>query len=279
MTEFTADDACRILNVSRQALHTFRRAALIETTGSRGPRRFSFQDLLLLKTAKGLRDAGVPVSRIRRVLHSLKQQLPPDQLLSTVKIYADGRRVVVWDGQGRWQPDSGQFLLNFEAQSIAPTRSLRTRPSHGRRTEPTLSAEQWLERATQLHADSPEEARHAYEEALARDPSLSDANINLGLLHHEAGRLAEAERCYRAALEYEADSAVASFNLGVLLEERGEVRHAMAAYRQAVARAPDFKDAHHHLARLYEQEGRRVDAIRHYAAAKALDGRRPKKRR
>ena len=47
----------------------------------------------------------------------------------------------------------------------------------------------------------PKAALQAYEHAIAADPALLDAHINLGSLLHEAGRLAEAERVYREAIE------------------------------------------------------------------------------
>ena len=98
--------------------------------------RFSFQDLLILRTANGLLESGIPVGRIRKVLASLKLQLPDDQALSHVKIYADGRRVVVWDDTGQWQPDSGQFLLNFEAEEVKRPAKIRT--LKGQRMPPGL---------------------------------------------------------------------------------------------------------------------------------------------
>lgn len=277
--EYTTDDVCKILNVGRDSLQACLRAALFQTSARQRSRRFSFHDLLLLKTAKGLCEAGIPVGRIRRVLQSLREQLPSDQRLSTVKIYADGHRVVVWDGHGRWQPDSGQFLLNFDAHTVAPTRALPRKDHTRRRREAGLTAVEWLDRGVQLQADSPEEARHAYEEALARDPSLVEAYINLGLLHHKAGRFDAAELYYQEAIARDPGVSLAYFNLGVVHEDRGDLPGAIAAYREAVAREPTLKDAHQHLARLYEAEGRRADAIRHYAAAKALDRPPGKKRR
>ena len=38
--------------------------------------------------------------------------------MSSLKIHAFGKRVAVWDGLSRWQPDSGQFLLNFNMKQI-----------------------------------------------------------------------------------------------------------------------------------------------------------------
>ena len=40
-------------------------------------------------------------------------------------------------------------------------------------------------------------ALRAYRQAIALDPKLADAHVNLGWLLHEAGNLAQAERAYR----------------------------------------------------------------------------------
>lgn len=265
---YTTVEVLRILGVTEQELRACLRAALYPPTSAKQS-RFSFQDLILLRTAKDLCRAGISVRRIRRILTSLKSQLPPEQQLSTVKIYADGRRVVVWDTLGRWQPDSGQFLLNFDAGDIiggAPrVKTLKTRGgAHA------AGAQQWLDRGMYLEESSPDEACQAYREALRLDPSLVDAHINLGFLLHRDGRLPEAEQCYRAAIAYAPAEILGYFNLAVVLEDQGDRKGAIEAYEAVIARRPYFMDAHHHVALLYEAEGRRADAIRHYSMARKL---------
>ena len=265
---YTTAEVLRILGVTEQELRSCLRAALYPSHGKSQLRRFSFEDLILLRTAKGLCQAGIPVSRIRRMLESLKHQLPPEQQLSTIKIYADGRRVVVWDEMGRWQPDSGQFLLNFDAGEIAGTSRVKTLTS--RRRVPGPTAQQWLDRGMYLEESSPKEAREAYQEALRLDPSLVDAHINLGFLLHRDGRLADAEQCYRAAIAYAPGEILGYFNLAVVLEDQGNRKGAIEAYAAVIARRPYFTDAHHNIALLYEAEGRQADAIRHYSMARKL---------
>jgi tetratricopeptide (TPR) repeat protein len=264
---YTTVEVLRILGVTEQELRACLRAALYPVTSLKLS-RFSFQDLILLRTAKELCRAGIPVSRIRRILASLKSQLPAEQQLSTVKIYADGRRVVVWDALGRWQPDSGQFLLNFDAGDIMGAPRVKTLTTRGR--PQVAGAQQWLERGMYLEESSPEEARQAYREALRLDPSLVDAHINLGFLLHRDGRLAEAEQCYRAAIAYAPGEILGYFNLAVVLEDQGDRKGSIEAYEAVIARRPYFTDAHHHVALLYEAEGRRADAIRHYSMARKL---------
>jgi tetratricopeptide (TPR) repeat protein len=277
---YTSQEVARILKVSEHELHKCLRAALFPSLSKRRPPRFTFQDLLLLQTAKRLRDASIPITRIRHILTSLKRQLPEDGSLSTLKIYADGHRVVVWDGTARWQPDSGQFLFNFEstAPDAPSVRVLRqsvkvAAPSSSR------SAEDWMVAAMELERDSPEEAARAYQEALRLEPALVDAHINLGLLFHRDGQLQEAERCYRRAIKHAPQEVLGHFNLAVVLADRSDRQGAIEAYETVVTLAPSFAEAHCNLGALYEAEGQKAEAIQHYAAAKKLlKGKRPQRR-
>ena len=266
--EYSAAELCRILHLTESQLRACLRAALLPSPRPHTSSTYSFQNLVMLRTTKGLTEAGVSVAKIRKVLECLQRQLGDDASISSLKIYASGKRVVVWDGAARWQPDSGQFLLNFETTQMLPPRPLQSKPHAKRNGHETAKA--WFQRALALEEDSPEEARRAYEEVIRLQPAMTDAHINLGLLHHDLGGLAEAERCYRTALEFEPKLALAHFNLGVVLEDQQKKSEALAAYKQALEYAPDFFEAHCNLAQLYEKLGRKRDAFRHYAAANRI---------
>ena len=274
---YTPEEAARILNLDEPSFRSCLRAALFPVPSKRRPLRYSFQDLIALKTAKHLCEANIPIHRIRRVLQSLQRQLGPERQLWNLKIYADGKRVVVWDGAARWQPDSGQFLFNFEPQELRGTYALRSAGQPSLCVQDT--AEQWFHRGMELEAHSPEEARHAYLEALRRDPALADAQINLGVLYHQNGEGAAAEACYRTAIENNPQEVWGYFNLAVLLDEHGDRSGAIQAYRQVIDRQTHLGDVHYRLAQLYEAEGRREDAFRHYAAAKRIMNPTPRHRR
>src|SRR5574339_695594 len=200
--EYSAADLRRILRLDASQLRACLRAALLPVPSGASSCSYSFQNLVVLRTAKGLTEAGVSVGRIRKVLECLERQLGEETAISSLKIYASGKRVVVWDGASRWQPDSGQFLLNFEtAQMLAPRR-LSPSDSAKEQTD-RQAAQRWFQRGVALQDTSPDEARHAYQEAIRLDPALTDAHINLGLLHHNAGNLADAEVWYRRALEHD----------------------------------------------------------------------------
>jgi tetratricopeptide (TPR) repeat protein len=277
MTSFSTREVAKILGLSDSKIRSCARAGLLAPPRGRGGRlQWTFQDLLLLKTTRGLLDARVPARRIRRMLTSLRRQLPADQALSSVTVYADGRRVVAWDGAARWQPDSGQFLFNFDAQAVAAHAAPSlSRPAPSAAPEPPArTAAEWFDLGCELDAASPNEARHAYEQALALDASLADAHVNLGRLQHQAGETAPAESHYRAAIRLAPRDAVAHFNLAGLLEEAGRAGDAVASYEAALAADPDFADAHYNLGLLLDSLGRRAAAMTHLRAARRLYRRR-----
>ncbi len=253
MTDFSTHEVAKILGLPDSKIRSCARAALLAPVRGPGGRlRWSFQDLLLLKTTRGLLEARVPPRRIRRMLASLRRQLPADQALSSVSIYADGRRAIAWDGTARWQPDSGQFLFSFDARAVAiPDAPSATRPAAVTPSPPPArSAEEWFDLACEL------------------DPASPDR------LHHAGGDAAQAEHHYRAAIRDAPGDAIAHFNLAGLLEETGRATDAVAVYHQALAAEPDFADAHYNLGLLLDALGRRPAAMTHLRTARRLYARR-----
>ena len=291
MKQFTTREVAKILDVPEERVRIYARAGLVEPQRGAGRRlEFSFQDLLLLKTTKGLMDAGVPTRRLRRIWSSLRRQLAGDLPLTSLTIHADGDRVVVWDGSARWRPDSGQFVLNFDAGEVAERVQSETGEvlELSRGGEPALHAEsggvatmvqsapltteQWFHLAGELESSSPAEARQAYHHALELDPTFADAHLDLGRQYHEARELGKAEAHYREAVRFAPDDATAHFNLGVLLEDRGRREEAVHAHRQALARDPELADAHYNLGLLLEALARRSEAMAHLMTARRLYG-------
>ncbi len=301
---YSLREAARILELPEARVRSLARAGLLAPQrGPVGPPSFDFQDLLLLRTTKGLLESGVPMRQIRRVWASLRHQLAADLPLTSISIHADGKVVVASDGSARWRPDSGQMLLDFEAREIAeragaagpararlePRREPAPRPDlateagspppeappeapGGETDDPARTAADWYEAGCDLERVSPERACRAYERAIELDPSLADAHVNLGRLLHLAGEWGRAEPQYREAVRLDPDDPTPHFNLGVLLDEAGRRDEAVLAYLQAVRRDPDFADAHCNLGLLLESLGRRHEAVRHLMTARELMG-------
>lgn len=274
MESFTTRDVARLLGLSPTEVRSQARAGFL--TPDRGPRnnyRFSFQDLVLLRTARDLARARVPPSRIRSALRDLARQLPVGRSLSEIRITAEGQRVLVHDGANAWNPESGQLHIDFAVRELPKQRKPATRrlaPTSPRFDQP-LTAGDWFDRALSLEAVAPAEASRAYAHALSLEPTLWDAHVNLGRLLQLDGVTAEAIEHYRLALQGGTGDPTAAFNLGTALEEQGDWTQALAAYRHAIQIDANFGDAHFNLARLYEQLGRRAAAIRHFRTYRLLN--------
>ena len=266
MHHYGVREAMKLLRLPRSTIRSLVQAGFVSPgRGPRGAWQFSFQDLIVLRTAQALYDANVPQRRITKSMRELRKHLPDAMPLSGLRICAEADRVVVKEGATRWQADSGQYLLAFEGDPAAGSLSV---------VAPPRGARQWFDDGIALERAGGEGALRAYERALAADPTLLDAHINLGCLLHEAGRLAEAERVYRAALIACNNAPAIHYNLAVLLEDLGRSEQALDAYREALRGDPSLADCHYNLALLCEKLGRAKDAIRHMAQYRKLVRRR-----
>src|SRR6185295_8625058 len=126
-------DVAALLGLSAAQVRSYVRAGFLSPRqGPRGEYYFSFQDLVLLRTAKGLLAARVPQRRVRLALQNLREQLPAGRALTGVRISAQGHHVVVRDGRDLWNPESGQAVFDFELDELvqkAATLPLRTPPA------------------------------------------------------------------------------------------------------------------------------------------------------
>lgn len=278
MHSYGVGDVERMLNLSRSTIRgLISRGFVAPERGPRREYRFSFQDLLVMRTARALVKAKVPARRIGRSLNALRRQLPQSVPLTGLTICAVGNDVVVRKGANRWQAESGQYLLELDVNVTGDSlQIIEMGPgtASGRAAEESQQApddaQAWFERGLSEEDRDVKKALEAYERCRHLDVRHVAARINLGRLLHEAGRLEEAQRVYREALrECEPDPTL-YFNLGVLLEDSARGHEAIEAYLQALTTDPDFADAHYNLARLYETLGKPQHAIRHLGEYRRL---------
>jgi tetratricopeptide (TPR) repeat protein len=229
--QFGVREAEKLLGLPRSTIRALIEAGFVSP--ARGPRnawRFSFQDLIVLRTAQALAAAKVPAKRITRSLKELRRHLPEAMPLSGLSIGAVGERVVVKEGASRWQAESGQYLLAFEGDPAAG--ALRV-------IEQKMSIDEEIDRGYDLHqAGDLDKAEAVYRKALdahGPDPLLL---YNLGVLLQDLGRNGDAAEAYRAALHGDPAMADCHYNLALLCEalERPQeaIRH-MAQYRRLTA--------------------------------------------
>jgi tetratricopeptide (TPR) repeat protein len=285
MHSYGVKDVEKLLRLPRRTITALVDAGFVAP--ARGPRnrwQFSFQDLIVLRTAQALAAAKIPAKRITAALKELRRQLPESMPLSGLSIGAAGKHVVIRDGANRRQVESGQYLLGFEGDPVRG--ELRVVTAVGGASAPTVGAKapptgipgtDWYEEGIELEgAGDSEAAIKAYERAVADDPQRVDAHINLGRLLHEARRLAHAEQVYRTGQRLCGEDPVLLFNLGVLLEDRGREGDALKTYDAALRADPGLADCHYNLSLLYQKQQRPKDALRHMAQYRRLMARVPR---
>ena len=271
MQTYSAADIEIILRLSRSTLRGLIKNGFVKP--ERGPKRelrFSFQDLIVLRAARSLLEAKVPLRRINRSLQDLRRHLPEEAPLSGLSISAIGDEVVVRDGKNHFHADSGQYVLGFDVSvenGIVRVVERKEAPA----PEPAVpDTDEWFHRALELEETDPAQARAAYERIVEADPENSAAWINLGRLLHEQDATDEAENVYRRAIEQCGADPVLMFNLGVLMEDLGRPQQALEAYQSAITEDPALADGHFNLARLYEAIGQPQHAIRHLGQYRRL---------
>lgn len=264
----------RILSLTPRRTSQLRRLELLRTDGG-----YTFRDLLALRAASALLDAGASVRQIREALQALRRQDPAlQQPLAEVRFLVDGSRLLAQSDNVRFDPRSGQQVLALDAVDLTAAAAAtlptgRVRPLH----PPAQQAEAWFERASEWD-DEPsrwEDAVDAYQRVVALDPTYSAAWNNLGLVLHRLGRYPEARQAYATALRNDPDCAEAAYNLGSLHEDCGEPEEGVRHYRIALDISPDYADAHFNLAAALARAGRNADAVRHWQRYLELDAASP----
>jgi tetratricopeptide (TPR) repeat protein len=271
---YSSKDVAKLLGLTVAQVRAFARDGFLTPARARraGDLRFSFQDLVILRAAKGLAAARIPTRRIRRALKKLRLELPRGRSLAELRIVAEGDRIVVSDGDTAWNPESGQVSIDFAVADLA-TRAApiaRRTAQAARLAEGDFDAAGWYELGLELEAVAPIEARDAYRRALELDAHHADAHVNLGRLLHEHGLVEEAAGHYRQALQESPNHATAAFNLAIAFEDLDQPADAIEAYRMALTTEPRLADAHYNVARLYEKVGKKAAALRHLSIYRRL---------
>lgn len=272
--------------------------------GPRNEQQFSFQDLMLLRTAHELRQSKVPPRRIVEALSKLRSALPEGAALTGVRMSALGSRVIVRDGQGVRDAASGQFVMDFDAGSETSAATAQAKATaaptapHAKRkaqlhvlvpraqgapqaapaslaandASSTHDADALFAVGEGSEAADPSAAEAAYRRALAIDPGHMHAGINLSALLAERDRAAEADAVCVALLGRDVDHALLRFNHALALEDMKRPRAALDAYRRAIELDANFADAHYNAACLLESLNDTRGALRHFNAYRKLQG-------
>lgn len=262
MKGYTTRAVSELLSLPQQTIRGYARSGVISPVKDPAGRyHFSFQDIIILRTAKELQQARVAAGKISQVLVQLTQDLPNGKSLTSIRISGQGGDVVIHEDNQVYNPTSGQIHFDFSVAELAGNVAPLAKKAVQEAASSTdiLTSDDWFDLAVDLEVVSPDDAPAAYLRAIELDPTHSDAHVNLGRLYQETAEHALAEDHYRRAMQIAPDNALAAFNLGTLLEDTGRIHEAIEVY----GKAPTLADAHYNLSRLYELVGRHAEALQH----------------
>ena len=261
---YTTGEVVGLIGLTHGQVRQYVKRGIVEPRrGGRREYRFSFQDVVLLRTAKGLLDDKVPARKAISALTKLKGRLPNATPLASLRIFADGKDVVVRAEEELWDAESGQGHLDFGTPAAVDVSGEVARIAD---REPgdlagleELGSHEWYNLGLDYEDSDVQKAKEAYARAIALSPDNADAHVNLGRLFQLDGDLKRARRHYRLALETCPGHELAIYNTGTVFDELEELSTAARYYH----RAPGVPDAHYNLARIFELRGDEVSSLRH----------------
>lgn len=271
-TDYSTREAAELTGLNpRRIRHFVERGLLAPGRCAAGGFRFSFRDVVLLRTAKSLLDAKVSSRRALAALARAKETFSRgDSSLASMRIFAEGSVVLLRDEDNLWEVETRQGRFAFEIEPAAGTVHVLKRPEAPPKPaggeEKTLDTDDWYNIGLDLEETEPARAPAAYRRALALDGGNVDAHVNLGRLYQICGDLKNAKRHYQTALEAAPEHQLAIYNLGTVFDELDELDSALDCYR----RAPNIPDAHYNQARIFELRGDELGRARHMRRYKLL---------
>lgn len=213
---------------------------LVQPIREHGELSFSFADLAVLRDVHEALEQGTTLKAVVRQMLAARQG-----------------QLTLFDAAAAREPEGRARVV-----ALAPRAPRAASDAAGPPVD-TSRAEAAFEHATAMDG-RPGHPRglvmQAYREALAIDPSLVPALINLGNLHYADGHLPEAAALYSQALHLSPDAFEGWFNLGHTHHDAGRFAEAVRCYSRAVELDAESAEACFYLAVAYEKLGRSQDA-------------------
>jgi predicted RNase H-like HicB family nuclease len=139
---FNTKSVSRIVGLTPRQIDYWDKTDLIkpsvqEASGYGSVRLFSFTDLIQLKVAKTLKDAGISVQKMRKALNYLKKNMPDiDKPLANLKFLTDGKTIFVITMDNKKIIDTlkhGQMIFTFLLDDIINELKGSIKPLHDQR--------------------------------------------------------------------------------------------------------------------------------------------------
>lgn len=119
---FTSQHIESIFGINRKVLFYWKKIGLVtpsELTNG-GHARYTFSDLVAIKTVNALRDAGISTNQIKKSVVALRKEFPSAQnVLAKKSLYVVGKEIIVADSIAGFNPVSKQctFINNHDMRA------------------------------------------------------------------------------------------------------------------------------------------------------------------
>jgi tetratricopeptide (TPR) repeat protein len=225
---------------------------LVHPTRAGGETTYGFADLVVIRQAAAELERG---GRFRSVVRTL---------------VAEREGQLALDFQSARQESSQARIVTLQPRRQRPT-PIEAYASVTR--EDQELAERYFLEATSLDEgglEMQEQAMATYRKALALDPELVPAIVNLGNIRYGRNEIPEAQGLYERAARLDPSSFEALFNLGNVHHDSARYAEAAHYYEQALTIDPGYADAYFYLAVTLEKMGRSVEARPHWQTYQQL---------
>ncbi len=295
---YSIRDVARIFGMKESRLRYWAQTGFVNpSVRKHGRRYYTFGDLIQVRAAKELLDAGLSMQRVRGNLEALRALVPDIAYpASKMHICSDGETIVARHSDVLFEPLSRQVVMDFTVDSlstqVADILALPTTPAGPEIPAPAVEARAKPrvvpEVLPQTPPIAPDPAPGGDGETLA-PPAARAANENVpgegiaspvddeptathipvssyryflaGCDAEDRGDIEAAERAYRQALEWQPTLAAAHTNLGNLKYRGGDAVGARASYERALECEPNQPEARYNLGNVLEDMGETELAI------------------
>jgi tetratricopeptide (TPR) repeat protein len=281
MQTYTLAEVASLLALPRAVIAGLIAAGFVTPErGTRREYRFTFQDLVLLRAAQGLKEAQMAPGRIQRSLKALRAQLPEQMPVAGLRLAAVGNDIVVRErGSAAWQNAAGQWLLDLEGGGAAaaggggvtsePARHAADEAVHRLRGSAAAGPlPQGAAAASAGQRQAPPSTKAPSPRARARATAEQWLQRAVEL---ETTDRAQAEAAYRHAIAADPQRADAYLNLGALLGDAGRHAEAAAVARLGIERCAPEPLLHFNLGVALEDARQPAAAIEAYQQSLALN--------
>ena len=256
--------AARILAVSPDRIRYWVRQRLIKPAATRGRRlRFAFHDLILMRMAKEVLPSRRRLHRLRHSVQRLRSLTEPSRPLTSLKLEARDRVILVREGDVVFEAETGQLCLQFDHR---PQRVTNIEERFG-----AARVRQRFDEAKRMAENDPFRALRLYNDLLGREPGNFELHMRMAALLDHEGDLAGALRHLLGAALLMPANAEVHHRLGLVYRKRNEKGNALQSFLRAIECDPVLAEAHRNLAELYEELGHKREAMRHLSTLYRLN--------